>query len=148
MEFNIQHSLGFFGEWGNHIQTFVNATKLDLDATQGADFSGYVPETANWGFSVAFKPVTFMAQWNHRGQTGRTAAPGPTVSTYDRARTTLDVNLDYQFTRRLSFFTNARNVTNVYHSTLVYGENTPDYARQRNVRNYGVQFGIGIKGTF
>ena len=70
------------------------------------------------------------------------------MSTYDRARTTLDVNLDYQFSRRLSFFANARNVTNVYHSTLVYGEATPDYARQRNVRNYGVQFGIGVMGTF
>ncbi|MBI4626466.1 MAG: TonB-dependent receptor [Verrucomicrobia bacterium] len=148
IEFNLRHSLGFLGAWGNHVQTFVNGTKLKLEAAQGADFSGYVPETANWGFTVAFMPVTLMAQWNHRGQTGRTAAPGPTVSTYDRARTTLDLNLDYQFSPRLSFFANARNITNVYHSTLVYGPDTPDYARQRNVRNYGIQCGIGVKGSF
>lgn len=148
MEFNVQQSLGFLGEWGNRIQAFANGTKLKLEAAQGADFSGYVPEVANWGFTVAFKPVTLMAQWNYRGQTGRTAAPGPTVSTFEKARTTLDLNLDYQLSPRLSFFTNARNATNVYYSSLVYGDNTPGYAKQRNVRNYGVQFGIGLKGVF
>jgi hypothetical protein len=43
---------------------------------------------------------------------------------------------------------NARNVTNRYITTYRYGSQTPEYARMRQHREYGVYFSLGVKGTF
>ena len=60
----------------------------------------------------------------------------------------LDLNLDYQFSPRLSFFVNARNVFDERNVVRRYGSATPDYARTFSSGEYGVQLGAGIKGSF
>jgi outer membrane receptor protein involved in Fe transport len=91
-----------------------------------------------------------MAKWNWRGEQKNAAFPtlGPDAFNYVGPRTHLDLNLDYQFAKRLSLFVNARNVFDVRNVVLRYGSDTPDYARTFSSAEYGVQLGAGIKGTF
>lgn len=49
MEFSARHSLERLGGWGRHFSVFVNGTKLKLEGSQSADFTTFIPTTANWG---------------------------------------------------------------------------------------------------
>jgi len=104
----------------------------------------------NWGFTFTKNPVTFMAKWHHRGEQNRgpSTGQGPNAIFYQDARTTVDVNLSYQFNRRLSFFVNGRNVFNEWFTQSRYQDDTPAYARQTSTNSYGVQWAFGVKGTF
>ena len=60
----------------------------------------------------------------------------------------LDLNLDYEFRKQLAFFVSARNVFNLPRRQYSYGSQTPEYAKQNVIREYGTQYTAGIKGTF
>jgi iron complex outermembrane recepter protein len=149
-EFNFRHSLGFIGPWAQQFHGFINGTKLRLEGGEEADWRGFVPEMLNWGVTYSRRPFTVMAQWTHRGKSQESpqAGLGPGSFMYRKARTSVDCNIDIQVRRSLSLFLNARNVFNAYYTDLVYGPETPDYARHRRHNNNGVQFAFGIKGTF
>jgi TonB-dependent receptor len=150
VELNARQSLGTLGPWGRYFDVFANATRLKLQGSQEASFSGFLPRSANWGFTFTKKPVVLTAKWNYRGLQRLTslASYGPGAFQYWKARTQLDVNLDYQFSKRLAFFAIARNVLNGRSTLLGYGPQTPEYAKQLSVREYGVQLSAGIKGSF
>ena len=99
---------------------------------------------------TARRSLTLMAKWNWRGEQKNAAFPslGPDGYNYIGARTHLDLNLDYQFGKRMSFFVNARNVFDARNVSLRYGSQTPDYAKILSSAEYGVQLGAGIKGSF
>ena len=64
-----------------------------------------------------------------------------------RERKYVDVNFEYAFSRRATFFLNGRNVTNVPQDRIDLGLN-PAYSSLSQVEEFGVQWGLGIKGTF
>ena len=90
-------------------------------------------------------PATEAVNWE-----GEAASPaqGPDAFLYQEKRTTMDVNLTYQFTRALQLFANGRNVGNVHYNLLRYGSQTPGYAKRSSTNSYGVQWAFGVKGTF
>lgn len=149
-EVNLRHSLAPLGPWGRSFSVFFNATKLRLEGDRQADFSGFIDDSRSWGVTFMRNPLTLMAKWNWRGEQKNAAFPslGPDAYNYLGARTHLDLNLDYQFGKRLSFFVNGRNVLDARNVTLRYGAQTPDYAKVLTSAEYGVQLGMGIKGTF
>lgn len=150
VELNFRHSLRPLGRWGESITVFANATKLNLIGEKGADFSGFIAESINWGFTFKRAPAIFMAKWNFQGDQKLAATPafGPDAFQYRKARTNLDLNLDYQLGKRLSFFATARSIFNQPTVLLTYGSQTPRYARQSRAAEYGVYLSAGIKGTF
>ena len=150
VELNARQSLEALGRWGHYFDVFANATRLKLQGSQEASFSGFLPRSANWGFTFTKKPVVLTAKWNYRGQQRLTALPsyGPGAFQYWRSRTQLDVNIDYQLSKRLALFAIARNVLNDRSVLLGYGPQTPEYAKQLSVREYGVQLSAGVKGSF
>ncbi|MBI5380599.1 MAG: TonB-dependent receptor [Opitutae bacterium] len=150
VEISARQTLGFAGAWGRSFSVFANATKLRLQGDRTADFAAFQPTSYNWGFTFSKKPVVFTAKWNYRGQQRLTALAsyGSDAYQYWKARTTLDLNVDYQMTKRLALFAIARNVTNEKYVRLGYGARTPEYARQLSVREYGVQLSAGLKGSF
>ena len=150
VEFSVRQSLSMLGKWGSYFSVFANATKLNLQGNATANFSAFIPKTANWGFTFTKRPVTFSLKWHHRGESQRGAFPalGPDVFTYLDKRTTTDVNLTYQFWKQHSLFVNGRNIFNVHHNQSRYGSQTPGYARRSSTNSYGVQWSFGIKGTF
>jgi iron complex outermembrane receptor protein len=149
-EVNVRHSLRGLGQWGGYFTLFANATKLRLEGHSKASFASFIPKSGNWGVSFNRQRIAVTARWNHRGLDKRQALPefGPDGYLYFKARTTLDMNFAYQLTRRLSLAGNINNLLNEPHTMLRYGSATPDYARVFQRNYYGVQFGLGLKGTY
>ncbi len=150
VEFNLRHSLRSLGSWGRYVSVFANGTKLKLQGGRDADFSGFIPESANWGLDFSKKPFSVMLKWNYRGQQrlGAVAALGPDAYEYSKSRTRLDVNLDYQLRKDLFLYASAQNVFDIPETLLRFGSQTPGYARVSQVLTTGVQLTLGIKGSF
>jgi outer membrane receptor protein involved in Fe transport len=123
---------------------------LRLEGNQQASFASFIPETANWGASFSRKRITLVTRWNYRGLDKNTAVPafGADGFNYIQARTTLDLSLNVQVSRRFVFSASVNNVFDVPQVALRYGSETPAYARQFNTRNFGTIFACGIKGSF
>jgi iron complex outermembrane recepter protein len=149
-EVNVRHSLVPFGAWGKHIIVFANATKLELDGHGLADFTGFLPESVNWGFTIAKSRVTFIAKWNYRGAQQGVLFPdrGPEAYRYPQPRTQLDISLDYQIGRRMSIFANLRNVTDDPQEEHIYSSLTPAHAHEFSHGTLGRVFSFGVKGSF
>ncbi len=149
-EINLRQNLRMLGKWGSLFTLFANGTRLELDGAPGAAFTSFIPKSGNWGFTFAPKRFTFTARWNYRGLDKRApmAAYGPNGYEYIEARTVLDVNFSYQFSRRLSFVGSANNILNRPYRILRYGDLTPSHARLRAEQEYGIQMAIGLRGSF
>ena len=150
VEFNARHSLRPLGPWGRYFSAFANGTKLKLQGGRDADFSGYIPESANWGLDFTRKPFGVKAKWNYRGQQrlGSVLALGPDAYEYAKARTRLDLNVDYQLRAKFFLYASAQNILDIPETLLRFGSQTPGYARVSQVLTTGVQLTLGIKGTF
>jgi iron complex outermembrane receptor protein len=149
-ELNVRQSLAPLGRLGRHFSVFANYTRLRLEGSRTADFNRFIPESMNWGVTITRNPITFMAKWHHRGEQNRgpSTGQGPRAFVYQDARTTLDLNLTYQATKRISVFVNCRNVENVHFNASRYQEDTPAYARRSSANSYGALGSFGIRGTF
>ncbi|MSU49036.1 MAG: TonB-dependent receptor [Opitutus sp.] len=149
-EINVRHSLVPFGAWGRHVIVFANATKLKLEGHDLADFTGFLPESVNWGFTIAKGRATLITKWNYRGEQKAVSYPdyGPDAFRHPQPRTQLDVSLDYQLAKRLSLYFNLRNATNEVQREFAYGSQTPRHAREFYHSNFGRVFTLGVKGAF
>ena len=149
-EVNVRHSLVPFGEWGRHVIVFANATKLKLDGDDLADFTGFLPESVNWGFTISKGPATLITKWNYRGEQKAVSFPdmGPGAFRFPQPRIQLDVSLDYRLGRRMSVYFNLRNATNEIQEEFAYGPETPAYAREFYHGKFGRVFTVGFKGVF
>lgn len=151
IEFNVRHSLRQLSSWGRYFTVFANATKLNLKGNPYASFSSFIPKTANWGVSFNWRRVSITTKWNYRGLNQLTPLPalGPDGFVYLKARTTLDMNVGYQISKRLSLVGSVNNVFNVVPLTqLRYASDTPVYSRQSTASEYGLAFAVGVKGSF
>jgi iron complex outermembrane recepter protein len=149
-EVNLRQSLERLGRWGRHLAVFANGTKLWIGGTERSPFTQSAPESFNFGLSVSRKPLLFMAKWNYRGRQRGTEIPslGPDAFEYEEARQTLDLNLEYHWSRRISLFANAQNVFNEPIVTLRRGSETPAYAQRMLTSVTGATFAVGLKGTY
>jgi iron complex outermembrane recepter protein len=149
-EFNYQQPLTMLPSFAKDFSVFVNGTFLNLSGSNTADFRGFIEKTANWGVSYNGDNLGVMLKWNYRGEqvNGPSSLGGVQGYEYYGARTYLDLNIDYSFSKRLSVFFNARNLLNEPQSRLLYADVTPDYARTEREEEFGVQFAIGVKGTW
>ncbi len=151
LELSASQPLHGLGNWGQYFKAFANFTKLKLKGDRDANFSGFLPMSANWGLTFTRKKVMIGTKWNYRGKQDRGpfADFGPDAREYWPSRTTMDVNLSYSFRPNLSVFFNARDVLDkMTYRTYREGSQTPDYARLYNVREFGTPFSVGLKGSF
>ena len=149
-EINVRHSLAPLGSWGRQVIVFVNATKLKLEGDALADFTGFLPESVNWGFTVAWRRATVIAKWNYRGEQKAVSYPdlGPDAFRYPQPRMQLDLSLDVRLSRRVSLYANVRNATDEIQNEFAYGPQTPRHAREFYHGRFGRPFTLGLKGTF
>ena len=150
VELNVRQSLGFLGPWGRHFIVFANATKLKIEGPSQANFSGFVPENANWGFSFRAKRVGFGARWIYRGETpgAAVAALGPDAVQYTVANTRIDLDFSYELKQYLRLAVGLTNVNEVPIRVVRYGSQTPAYAKPGTYRDLGIPITVSIKGTF
>ncbi len=149
-EFDLRQSLRFLGKWGAYFNVFANGTYLRLEGNRDADFTSFVPKSANWGLSFSRQRLLLSARWNYRGVNRRGAQPafGPDAYTYFPATTRLDLSAAWQVSRRLTFVASVNNVSYVPERTRRYGSATPEYAKYTVFKEYGIAVGLGVKGSF
>lgn len=149
-EFNLRQSLRNLGPWGSHFTVFANGTKLDLEGESKADFTSFIPKSANWGVSFSRKRITLIAKWNYRGLEKRVARPafGPDGFEYFAGRVQLDLNGAFQINKNFSLNLSVGNALNVPQVRLQYGSETPEYARQSRTEEFGIPIALGIRGSF
>ena len=149
-EFNVRQALRNLGAWGAYFTVFANATKLQLEGPSQADFTSFIPKSANWGVSFSRKQITLIAKWNYRGlnRLGAQPAYGPEAFQYYAARTQLDLNGAYQINKQFSLNMSVSNALNVPQTLLRYGPVTPEYARQLRESEFGIALAVGLKGSF
>lgn len=147
-ELSARQSLISLGQWGKYIAVFANVTKLRLEGSKQADFGNFVPENANWGVSYGRQRIFAALKWNYRGLDRRVAVPafGPDGFRYHKYPISMDVDLSYQLTPRLSLAGSVSNRTNVIWRE--YGPSTPEYARTAWHFDAGFHIGLALKGTF
>jgi TonB-dependent receptor len=149
-EFSARQSLDRVGRWGRYFSVFVNGTKLRLEGGQSADFSTFIPTTANWGFVFRKEKISLGLRWNYRDEVPGTlqTAFGPDARNYSASITKMDLTVGYQITPRLSFAGNVKNLFDEDTVRVRYGSETPGYAQQTGRSQYGAMISVGIKGTY
>ncbi len=60
----------------------------------------------------------------------------------------MDVNVEYTYSRRVRLFANARNLLNQPQVLERYSPASASYANGYRHEEFGVQFTVGLKGTF
>jgi TonB-dependent receptor len=154
VEINFRQPLKFIPGIGQYLTFFANATKLDLDGSASADFSGFIEESLNSGITFTRKPLALRVNMNYRGrqinsqQTG--AQYGSTAGFYEYYddRVTIDVNAEYAFTPRIQLFANVRNLFNKSQDLQRYNDVSPSYSQLYRREKFGAQITVGLKGTF
>jgi iron complex outermembrane receptor protein len=151
-ELGYRHTLTFLPDWARGFQVFVNYTRLELDGTAIADFSGFNPETLSYGFNFVRPRFSLKFNMSYLGETRRE----PTGSTGDyfwagtKNRDT--ISAEYSLTKRLSLY---GQVTDLIGGGYIdvqkqYNPNNPvpDYARYQRLIGTGTEVTLGIKGRF
>jgi TonB-dependent receptor len=153
-EVNFRQPLKFIPGVGQYLTFFANATKLDLDGSASADFSGFIEESFNSGITFSRKPLTLRLNMNYRGrqinssQTGSQYGSANGFHEYYDDRVTFDVNAAYVFSKRIELFANVRNIFNKPQDLQRYNDTSPGYSNLYRREKFGAQITIGVKGTF
>lgn len=148
-EMSLDQPLTFLPWVGRYLNLKANATLLHLQGDSGSQMQNFIPKTGNLGLVFSKTPVIVRVTWNFRGQEKQSQTTAvPAVVTWYAARTYLDMDAEYQLSKRLSLFLEGRNITNVPQNQLVYSSTNPLYARFNRAEEYGIQWAIGVKGSF
>lgn len=153
-EISVNYPLAFIPGVGKNLSAFANGTKLKLEGANEADFDKFITESASWGITYSRKPVVVALKWNYRGrqrleeQSGGQYGVGTGFREYYAPRIFTDINAEYQFNKRATLFASARNIFNVQQRLQRYNDATPDYARTYRTEEFGVQFAVGVKGSW
>jgi iron complex outermembrane receptor protein len=151
LELSYEQSLAFLGSWGRPFSIFANYTKLDLDGENAADFTDFIPETANLGVQASYKRLSAFVKWNYRGKQFRETNDEDWfvgAAEYIRAYPTIDANVEYRLTKTFSLFASGRNILNEPYEWEISGPAAPAWSSLTSKSVYGAQFTAGIKGTF
>ena len=145
-EFALNQKLDHYAPaWARGITIFANTSyKAAPTGARAADLDAQSMRAMNWGAAFHRGPFSANLKWNHIPEPKRTVP----INNHPRSRTYLDLDMSYRFSRAMSFFASGTNVTGQASENYIYTSETPDYARRRQYRFYGVQCVAGIKGQF
>lgn len=151
-ELGYKQALTFLPEWARGVQAFVNYTRLNLEGSATADFTGYNPETMSWGVSLVRPRFSFKFNMAHQGETRR--APTTPVGSYfwAGAKRRDTWNMEFQATKNLSIFAQAVDLLKGGYIDVQKRydpmQNTAEYLRYQRLISTGVELTIGVKGRF
>ncbi len=163
-EFDARQSLGFLGRWGKPFLVFANYSIKKLSQNQNGDQIGPTSNAfGSAGLSFSLKRVSLIVKATHQNtayanqsftanyidsSTGQKLSDK--IFEYFPAVTRVDVQFNFQFSRRLGFFIDGRNVLNSKLKMVQYDSLNiwPKYAVPFDTRDTGIQWTMGIRGTF
>lgn len=167
-ELSTRMPLGFLGEWGKDFQIEANATELYIDAHPLADLGGFIKQMYNFGIQYRQKKISLGFMANFRGRQKCGAMVGSDYyqrekeSTWDNVpfegfyeytvpRLTIDVSMEYKFSKRISFYASARDIGNQRSKLERYNTvsgTSAYYSKPWNAERFGASIIMGIKGSF
>ena len=152
-EFNYMQPLkaiAMLGTWGKYFNFSTSGSILHLQGANGADFNRFIPKSGSAGLTFSKNPLVLMLKYNYRGRQRNSAQSGtaPNAFEYYDSRYNIDLNAEYKFNKRVTVFANARNILNTPQDLERYSPETPGYTHTYRSEEFGVQFAVGVKGTF
>lgn len=155
-EFNFVRPLNFafLPEWARNFSLNANGTMLHLQGPQGVDFRRFISKSGNFSISWNKRPISARLTWNYRGKQKNLAQTGAQYGAdngffeYYDSRYNIDANLEYTFSKRARLFFNARNILNQPQVLERYSLTSAQYANGYRQEEFGVQFSVGVKGSF
>lgn len=153
LDLNYRQALTFLPSWAQGVAVFYNVTSQHLEGTTLADFRNFVRRNDNYGATLSRPKFTVRLKVNDRGRQRQAIVTGVNLAEgsyrYQAPRRTLDVDFEYRLHPRVSLFVAGRNVFNEASTYQeVYGNGTPEYARTSTYWEHGVNYVLGIKGSF
>ena len=160
VEFNYSQvvSARFLPDWANnHFTVYANGQQMHLAGSTLADFSNFISASASTGLKYGHPKFNAQVNLNYRGRQ-RQAAQTVSINGVNRSdlgvyeyfkpRIYIDANFEYRYSTQFGVFMNARNLTNVAQDIQRYGPTTPSWSRTYRREEFGVQYTVGVKGTF
>jgi iron complex outermembrane receptor protein len=159
LEFNYSQvlDLDFLPTWAKSFTVYANGQQMHLEGATLADFSNFIPASGSWGLKYSKSKFSAQVNWNYRGRQ-RLLAQSITYNglahttdgfyDYFKPRIYTDINFNYRFTNLIGVFVNARNLTNVAQDAQRYGPGSPSWSRTYRREEFGVQYTVGVKGSF
>lgn len=155
MEFSYRQSLTFLPNWARGLQAFGNMTRLQVDGSNSADFSGFNPRTYAAGVSLIRPRFFVKCTYNFQGEI-RTGAAAVNVangipantSNYQGAKRRLGVDAQYSLSKRFSAYVAIVDLLGFEQVVRRYAPNTPDYAKPSRLQELGYFTTVGVRGEF
>ncbi|BET65619.1 hypothetical protein ASA1KI_05370 [Opitutales bacterium ASA1] len=147
-------------EFGRMFTLNANMTRMSLGGTNVFAFEKWIPDTGNVSLSFNKRPFSVQVKWNYRGAMRRARSTSADLPAEDAANPDTyrfdgmlsqgfwDLNVDYRLGKNTSLFLSGRNIFDKGHVATRYNAFTADYARDIRTETFGVQWSIGIKGSF
>lgn len=143
-ELDYSQQLSFLPGPASGLGVFANYTYTSpKDPNLFTGGSGVPTHSANTGLSYRGHRVNSQIKFNWLGERLLTAAGTNGVSTYEKERLQIDVNADYQLSRRATIFLNVANVTAA--PSIRYAVHQDNLTRHGA---FGAKFTLGVKGAF
>ena len=152
LDFQYRQSLTFLPSWARGVQVIASGATQRISGVEADNFSGMIPRTASVGLVLTRQRFNLRANWTMQSErklaqiSGLSVGPG--TFTYATPRRLLDINAEFNATRRVSVFGNLRNAGDEPEDFERRGPQTPDRARFRQSDRYGALWIIGLRGNF
>lgn len=150
-ELNYFQQFTFLPGWMKGFGAFGNYTRLWAEGNYGAgqaiaaaptsEVAGYNPQTANAGISYIRNRGSVRVQMNNLGRYLNSFNATQSRLLYRRSRTTFDVKLSYQLTRRFGLYLDVVNLFAWPDRMLEYHGGRPQV-----IHRMGPQFFFGVNG--
>lgn len=157
LEFTYTQSLRFLPHWARGFQIFANGTRLWLDGSNTADFTGFAPTKYAGGINFVRPRFYIKLNFTYQGDTKGAAvaasvANGIPADTYDYqgARFRVGLNVQYSISKRCVLFGSMTDINRPGFLVVSrrYADGTAENLKDRRRQDLGSIINIGVKGTF
>ncbi|MBL9199884.1 MAG: TonB-dependent receptor [Opitutaceae bacterium] len=152
VDFQYRQALTFLPAWARGLQVIASGAAQRITGVEADNFSGMIPRTASVGVVLTRPRFNVRLNWTYQSErklaaiTGGSVGPG--TFTYATPRRLLDLNAEFNVTRRLALFANLRNLGDESEDFERRGPDTPAYAKFRQSDRYGGLWIFGVRGVW
>jgi iron complex outermembrane receptor protein len=152
VDLSYKQALTFLPRWARGVHVFGNIAAQRTLGEATANFNGYIPRKASWGFSLTRERFNVRMNWSHQsrnrlGEVTGNSIPAGTYN-YQAGRVYLDLHGEYSITKRIGAYFTLRNVGDTGDQREVDGPGILEHAQFRSRELAGSLWTMGLKGTF
>lgn len=155
LELSYRQSLYFLPYWARGLQVFANITRIDVDGSNLADFTGFSPKNVAMGISLIRPMYSIKLTYNFRDAT-RSGLEAPNAANGIPENTVMfepvieryGLDMQYNISKRLGLYLTMTDLRGFKQDSKRYAPDTPAYARTYFRQELGYFTTIGVRGEF